>query len=146
MAKTIREKILDALLVRAATVAPACYAVPSYVPAELPAVTLFDGIEEGDTDIYNQQNNETPVVVESTAEIPAGSTAAAMFAQGQALIGNLVKALTSGDRTLGGLCHDVRYTSGGIEYPEDGGEEISATISLRVRWSHRIGDPWTATE
>lgn len=146
MAKTIREQILDALTTRAATVATARFAVPSYVPEELPAVTLLDGTEESATDQYGQQNNETPVIVESTATIPENSTMAELFSQGQAMLGAIIKAMTTGDRTLGGLCHDIRYTSGGIEYPEDGGEQISAVITVRVRWSHQIGDPWTAAE
>ena len=63
--------------------------------------------------------------------------------QGNTILAELIAEATGADRTLGGLAEDVAYTGGTIYYPEEGSDIIGVDLVLAVRWSHRIGDPYS---
>lgn len=148
--QTRRELWLNALLANLQAEFPtAMFSVPSYVPEDLPACTLWDDTETGQTDLYGDQTVETTVQIEAFEDLTqaVGTLAeqmSAQNAQGQGLLSRVVKAATGGDRTLGGLCDDIVYSSGAVQYPGDGETQMSAGGTFRVSWRHKLGDPYTA--
>lgn len=149
MTTTIRSMWLAALAEKIRSEFPtAMLTVPSYVPDNLPACTVSDDTDEVSVDEYGAASIETAVIIEATEETgqPGETEAETMSAQneqGQALLGRLVLAATSGDRTLGGLVDDVSYSSAAVQYPDDGQPGIGAGITCRVRWRHVVGDPYS---
>jgi hypothetical protein len=149
MPTTIRDQWLNALKNRLATKFSAVmYGVPTYVPENLPACTLWDDADEGTKQEYGHQEIETEIMVEAfeAAAWGTGTEAeryAAIKAQGQEILGQVIKTVTGSDLTLGGLCDDIRYATGAVQYPDDGEDLISAGARFRVRWTHKLGDPYT---
>jgi hypothetical protein len=149
MPTPVRKLWLDALLVKIQVLFNyAMFAVPSYVPEDLPACTLWDDTEDGVNEQYGEQTVDTTVNIEAHAEATdAGATVAeqqaALNAQGQEMLATLIKAATT-DGSLGGLCDSITYVAGAVQYPGDGQDNISAGITIRVRWRHKTGDPYTA--
>lgn len=108
----------------------------------LPARTLWDG---SDGNVERNRYGGVSVTTEITVETvhQADRDHRQWSQQGNAILAALIAEATGGDRTLGGLVDDVAYTGGTIYYPEEGSDIIGVDLVLAVRWSHRIGDPYS---
>lgn len=109
---------------------------------ELPARSVWDG-SDGlvERNAYGGMDVTTEVTVETVHQ--ADRDFRQWSTQGNAILAQLIAEATGTDRTLGGLANDVSYTGGTIYYPEEGSDIIGVDLVLAVRWSHRIGDPYT---
>lgn len=109
---------------------------------QLPARTIWDGSDgEVERNRYGDISVTTTIAVETVHQ--ADRDYRLWSQQGNAVLATLIAEATGGDRTLGGLCDDIAYTGGTIYYPEEGSDIIGVDLVLAVRWSHRIGDPYT---
>lgn len=108
----------------------------------LPARTLWDG---SDGNVERNRYGGVSVTTELTIETvhQADRDHRQWSQQGNAILAALIAEATGGDRTLAGLVDDVAYTGGTIYYPEEGSDIIGVDLVLAVRWSHRIGDPYS---
>lgn len=132
----IREQIIAALAERLNA------ARANSVIEQLPARTLWDG-SDGlvERDRYGGVSVTTELTIETVHQ--ADRDHRQWSQQGNAILAALITEATGGDRTLGGLAEDVAYTGGTIYYPEEGSDIIGVDLALAVRWSHRIGDPYS---
>lgn len=109
---------------------------------QLPARSLWDGSDGNvERNRYGGVSLATEVTLEAVHQ--ADRDHQQWSTQGNAILAELIATATGSDRTLGGLCDDIAYTSGTIYYPEEGSDIIGVDLVLAVRWSHRIGDPYS---
>lgn len=108
----------------------------------LPARTLWDG---SDGNVERNRYGGVSVTTELTIETvhQADRDHRQWSQQGNTILAALIAEATGTDRTLGGLVDDVAYTGGTIYYPDEGSDIIGVDLVLAVRWSHRIGDPYS---
>lgn len=148
MATPIREQILEALKAKLSGLAAfdghAAQRANSELDIDsLPAISLWDGADgpvEHDQR-YGQAVVTTQVGVETVHR--ANVDFATWSTQGNTVLAELISAATGGDRTLGGLADDVRYTGSTLYYPEPGSDILGVDLVLEVRWRHDLGDPFT---
>lgn len=132
----IREHIITALAARLSAERA------NSIIDQLPARSLWDGSDGNvERNRYGGVSLTTDVTVETVHH--ADRDHRQWSTQGNAILAELIATATSNDRTLGGLCDDIAYTAGTIYYPEEGSDIIGVDLVLAVRWSHRIGDPYT---
>ncbi|MDR5867298.1 hypothetical protein [Halomonas koreensis] len=108
----------------------------------LPAINLWD---DSDATIEQERYSQTSVTTQVNVETLhwADKDHTQWSTQANGLLAELIKAATSGDRTLDGLADDVAYRGDAIDYPVDGSDMIGIAVVLEVRWRHDIGDPFT---
>ncbi|WP_301585031.1 hypothetical protein [Halomonas alkaliantarctica] len=132
----IREQIIAALAARLNAERA------NSVIEQLPARTLWDG---SDGNVERNRYGGVSVTTELTIETvhQADRDHRQWSQQGNAILATLIAEATGSDRTLAGLVDDVAYTGGTIYYPEEGSDIIGVDLVMAVRWSHRIGDPYS---
>lgn len=108
----------------------------------LPARSIWDG---SDGLVERNRYGGVSVTTELTVETvhQADRDHHQWSTQGNTILAELIATATGTDRTLGGLAEDVAYAGGTIYYPEEGSDIIGVDLVLAVRWSHRIGDPYS---
>lgn len=148
MATSIREQMLEALKVKLSGLpefngAQAQRANSELDVRNLPALSIWDGSDgpvEHDA-VYAQTVVTTPIGIETV------HTAAADYenwsTQANEILANLIVSTIGGDRTLGGLVDEIRYSGTNLYYPEPGSDIIGVDLVIEVRWRHDVGDPFT---
>lgn len=148
LAEPIREKIIAALADKLSNIAALGNAPAHRSNSELdydalPAVSVWDG---SDT-IIEQDVRYGQVVVSTEVGVETVHIARVEHErwseQANAILAELIRAATGGDRTLGGLADDVAYKATTLYYPEPGSDIIGVDLMLEVRWRHDVGDPYT---
>lgn len=59
------------------------------------------------------------------------------------MLGNIIAAVTSTDRTLGGLADYIRYFSGRTFYPDEQSQYVGVSVTFEVSYRFDLGDPTT---
>lgn len=153
MADSIRERIVQALLARltaitanngyhydvaAASVIRARARVTRVMEDDLPAIVLTDGAEVAERKYNAMVVSMTVQCVLHVQPLSVNESIA-----GNRALADMIKAMTSGDTTLGDLAEGIEYNSGEIQYPETGGDVMSALALFRVSYRMTKGDPYT---
>jgi len=110
----------------------------SYDDSELPAISIFDGIESSEYK-YSKSTNILELNVE--AHNLYGDINPSVMAN--MMIADIIQAITNGDTTLSGLVDSIQYSGSDINYPEDGDVTVSALVSFNILYSFNKGDPYT---
>lgn len=135
----IREQIIKALSLRLNAQRA------NSVIEDLPAVSIWDGSDsEIEQTPYGSVSVTSPLTVETVHQANADYTQ--WSTQANKVLAELIAQSTGTDRTLGGLCEDIRYTGSTIYYPEEGSDIIGVDLVLEVRWTHAIGDPYSKAD
>lgn len=108
----------------------------------LPARSIWDG---SDGLVERNRYGGVSVTTELTVETvhQADRDHRKWSSQGNAILAQLITEATGSDRTLGGIAEDIAYTGATIYYPDEGSDVIGVDLVLAVRWSHKIGDPYS---
>lgn len=136
MTLPIREQIIAALAARMTAERA------NTIIETLPARSIWDGSDGNvERNRYGGMDVTTDITVETVHQ--ADLDHHQWSTQANVILAELITTATGTDRTLGGLADDVAYAGGTIYYPEEGSDIIGVDLVLTVRWSHRIGDPYT---
>ena len=138
MADTIREKVIAAFCTK--VVADRCVKLDS--SSELPAKSVWDNREELTKVQFGAMQATIALPVEYLAKVDS-ITHDNHSKQANAMLGELIQAVTSGDNSLGGLCRSIEYTESEFIYPEDGAQEIEVYAVFTVVYQFAVGDPFT---
>lgn len=134
---TIREDILAAITTRFGATAKRAPEVGSTAPI----IGIYDDLDTVESIEFKSVNCVMPVRVE---RIEKWTTAQGGRSQrSNVLLGEIIATMTGTDRTLGGICSDIKYSQGGALYtPEETGE-VSAFAVFDVFYKFDVGDPDT---
>jgi hypothetical protein len=149
VADTIREKVVQALVARLGNITLANgynYALgaavkrcrQSYSEAEMPALTVWDR-----TETATMHYQVMRIAMETDIDAVVGTTADGASTAAGKVIADIVKAVTGGDSTLGGVADGILYNSAEPQYHEDGSEYVTVRVSLTLLFRHKAGDPYT---
>lgn len=154
MADTIREKIIQKMVTRAAAITVAggyntgmgsnvLRAVHEVDPENLPAVIIWP-LEEASSPSYGQDNPEMIVDIEGMAL--HGSTNPSVF--GEKMLGDLRKCFTDPASVAtyfsGVTVDEIVYAGGGISsYPKGDDLVTGAKISLKIKYFTMLGNPYS---
>jgi hypothetical protein len=153
MADSIREQIVQALLtrlaaitanngyhynVRTASVLRANARVTRVMEDTLPAIVLTDGAEVA-------ERHYTAMMISMSVQCVLHFQPATVneSVAGNRALADLIEAMTNGDTTLGGLAEGIAYDNGDIQFPETGGDVMSAACAFRIRYLLTKGDPYS---
>lgn len=135
MATSRRELAVAALAARlGATRAPW-----ESIPEDEPFTMLVDGEETVIAEEYGEQLVAVQIGIRRTirgTDDDARSTAA------NAVLAALKTETVGTDRTLGGLCENLRYRSGGIDIPTDGTDLIGASVFFDLDYRQMADSPY----
>ena len=138
MPDTVREQVLQAFVLKIG--AERCVKLDS--SSELPAKSVWDNGEEASKKAFGVTEVALPLPVEFLAKVDK-QTYSTNSAQANAMLGEIIKAATSGDNKLGGLCQSIEYAESEFIYPEDGAQEIEVYAVFNVTYQFATGDPFT---
>lgn len=99
------------------------------LPADTPFTLLADGQEVVSARDYGEDTIAMTVGIRRTAR---AATDAVRATAANNLLETLITDTFGTDRTLGGLCQDIRYVEGSTEYPSDGTDLIGAIAIFTV--------------
>jgi len=152
MADTVREQIIQAFATKLATVTVANgyhydvgnsveRAVPAKTKDQVPALVLWD-TNDSVAEIQNYSGGHIALPLLVNAFIAVDPLVNNSVAANR-LLGDLIKAMTSGDTTLGGLADSTRYTESQMEYPQPGEQTIGVNVVFNLMFNFAKGDPFT---
>lgn len=135
MATAKRESILAALATRlGATRNP----YPSDYD-ELKITSLLESEETATNDDYD----DTVVIMSVTVEkIDRYAEDASRDSAANALLAECISAAFGSDKTLGGLCQDMRYTGGATVFSDTSSELVGAIARFEIVYRHAGGSPY----
>lgn len=117
----------------------------STVIDELPARSVWDSVDTSmGRPTYGQVDSSMSLTVEAVVE--ADHDPKQWSQQGNRELARLIAQATGSDRTLSGLCDDIRYASGTIYYPEDGSHVLGVDATFEIAYRFDIGDPYTNSQ
>lgn len=136
MATSRRELAVAALAARlGATRAPW-----ESIPEDEPFTMLVDGEESVVSEEYGEQLVAVQIgirrAVRTDGDDDTRSTAA------NAVLAALKTETVGTDRTLGGLCENLRYRSGGVDIPTDGTDLIGASVFYDLDYRQMADSPY----
>lgn len=103
-------------------------------------VSLWDGEDQSVNVDYTGQTLQFPLAVECVWK--AGNANPSVSAN--ALIGEVVKTVMTGSKTLGGLSNSIEYVSATPTYPDDGSKHTSLVVTFLINYTTVKGDPFTS--
>lgn len=150
MTDSIREKIAQRLTVLAGNIQKANgyetdigknthRARRSFDEDDLPASSLWLGDETSERHISSKQQDMT-ISFDGHHQLVKGKTADAVC---NMMIADLSKAMEAYDAELYTLIDGIGYNGATPEYPEDGQDLCSVSVSFTVTYTTKRGDPYT---
>lgn len=109
------------------------------IPEDEPFTFLVDGEESVISEEYGEQLVSVQIGIRRAvraANDDARSTAA------NAVLAALKAETVGTDRTLGGLCENLRYRSGGVDIPTDGTDLIGASVFFDMDYRQMADSPY----
>ena len=154
MSDSVRERIFDAIETQLKTITVlAGYKTPfnakvyrvwqSVDQSVLPAIKMVDGGCSPRVAQYGQQFYEMALGVEGVAIYTLGVNAAKTSDN---ILQDIVKCVTSIDRTLSGLCENIELVKIGTVLPEDGSTTVGARVEIKITYATVLGDPYTVAQ
>ena len=147
MAASIRQQVVSAFLAR-------MDGVISPTPADLknrllwPITGVIDG-EDVVTRVEYGSNYVTMAMrVERIDEYDSQGALGRYGSTEKHIVGNQMEAdiiytAINADRTLAGLCQDIRYIGASVVYPDGDSHLIGAFVNFEIDFRFDVGDPYT---
>lgn len=144
MADTIRERIIQAFVQRAAklTNVPVKRVERSTAESKQRFVSVWDLADQDAGSAFGQDKRQfgmgLEVIWQQTATNPS--------IEANALMGEITTVMigSTTDKTFGGLVNSIRLTSSSPNYPDDGSNAITLTVIFTINYTTLAGDPYTA--
>ena len=142
MADTVREKIIQAIVGRCATLTtePVNRCYRSEIESNAKFVSVWDGDDTAAESKYGITDIRMHVGIEAIW-VSADYTLAS--AEANAMIGEIIAAITGTDTTLGGYAQDITVAQSSPTYPETGSRATGVRVLFMVDYSYVTGDPYT---
>lgn len=135
MSLSRREQILAALATRIG----ASRAPWASLPDDTAFTLLVDGEERVTSSDYAEEMITMAVGIRRAVRGDDDDTRSTLA---NATLAALRAAVVGSDRTIGGLCDNLRYTSGTVEIPADGTDLVGATVFYDVDYRCPIDSPY----
>jgi hypothetical protein len=142
MIDTIRERIIQAFLLRAKPLSPRLpiqRALRSVNESNDRFVSVWDGDDQNMDVSYGQYNLQFVIAIElvwKPININASISA-------NALLGEVIKTMLTGSQSFNGLATSLQYKSALIGYPKDGSGYCSLTVGFTISYTTLKDDPYT---
>lgn len=108
--------------------------------ADLPCVTILPEAETAER-VYGEQQLTMPVAIHAVQVV--GNKEVGTLAEDT--LGELISSVIGSRLSLSRI-DDIYYTEGGVEtWPEQEEQALSVQISIEVKYSTKIGDPYNQT-
>ena len=135
---SIRESIIDAIIALYSNAKRG----PGITNKGVERVYVIAGDDEVQSQEYGSVNCVMPVLIQHLAPWTI-STDTTIGSKGEQMLSALISTATSGDTTLGGLCSDIRYSTGGVGDFTEATGHVAAQAEFAVLYKFDIGDPET---
>lgn len=133
--KTIRQRVIDALLLRVG----ANRGLEQLDDQDMPFTALVTGSESA-TESYDMVESTLPIVI-GRAFKATGTKSDQWYAQGEQSLKDVITEVYVGGEELDGIPVQIEYTGSDVEQLTDGarGVMVQASFDIRYVWLH--GDP-----
>lgn len=112
----------------------------SFDEEDVPALSLFDGVDENEKDAYGGVLSMMPV------DINVHDLVASDHVEHINRLYADLRSVMEADITLEGVAENIELIGGGPSYPDDGSDVVSLLVSYAVSFRTRRGDPYTVME
>ena len=150
MAASVRETIILSLAAQAATITTAngydvnvktvTRAQRTFEAGDLPAIGIFDGVEES-TSQYNMNSNEMDVAMDMHSDALTENRSI----HANKMLASMKKGILSGDTTHGGYASRTSIKDVTVNIPQDDDDtKVGVSVTFTIMYEEITGNPYSS--